>query len=299
MRGAAGYGISHSSLCAVLEAAGRVCREWEGSVDADAVIDLALGIERTRAKGRRIAADDVVPITRGGAGLVYTGESGSIRHRRIPCDESWVAGHLLFAHDPAGPRHRAPELLESLFAHPRAGEFVGSISATALQASAGLWRGDAPLLAVAIRRYVSIFDKWSGGRFVHDSVRKVVGELEGTLGGGLLAWKPPGAGAASSLVALVADGAMGDARGALTRAGWEAGPLVVTGGLRCDVDGPGGLTRISAGHRVDLVGAADLGSDPSIGRDGICCSIAVEPRCELVLKAPRPGSNPSRRGLEG
>jgi hypothetical protein len=283
MHGAPGFGISDSSTRGVLEAAGRHCRERGLPLDPEAIIASALELERALAHGRAVAADDVVPIVRGGATEVHTLASGAVRHEPIACDEGWVAEHLLFTYDPGGRRHRVPGSLEALFTHPHAGAYVTELSGLALRASDALGRCNAVTLADTMRCYVTLFDTWSGGRLTHEAARQMAGRLEAELGRGLLAWKQPGAGAASSLVVLLADGVMHAARTLLARAGWVALPALVTGALDARADRPGGPIRITAGHRIDLVGAADLGQDPSIGVDGVCCSIAINPRCELTL----------------
>jgi hypothetical protein len=46
-----------------------------------------------------------------------------------------------------------------------------------------------------------------------------------------------------------------------------------------------GEVRFTAGHRIDFIGAADLGQNVEIGLEGCCCSCAIEPRTEIVLAA--------------
>jgi len=66
--------------------------------------------------------------------LISSNADGSFTHKPIDFDSEFIRRHLIFAYDPSGLRHDVPDLLESLFAHPKAGEFVMHISALALQA---------------------------------------------------------------------------------------------------------------------------------------------------------------------
>ncbi len=74
----------------------------------------------------------------------------------------------------------------------------------------------------------------------------------------------------------------------LNQLGWEAIPFNVAPGLHYQVLRGGRQFWFTAPHRVDLVGGADLGRDPEIGVNGVCCSIAIEPRCTLNLTFPEP-----------
>jgi hypothetical protein len=118
---------------------------------------MALRDEQRSATGRAIAADDVIPVVRGHAVEVHTFADGSFTHKLIDFDAEFIRQHLIFAHDPSGLRHDVPDLLESLFAHPKAGEFVTQISSVALQASQALRDSNIHLLAEAVQRYVELF----------------------------------------------------------------------------------------------------------------------------------------------
>src|SRR4051794_28489172 len=185
MCGAPGFGISDSSVRVVLQAAGALCRVGHWPVLPDDVSALALNDERRSAGDRAIAADDVIPIVHGGALEVHTFADGTIVPKPIVIDSKFIRRHMIFAHDPAGLRHDVPDLLESLFRHPRAGDFVTEISGLALEASQALQSGNLERLVEPIRHYVEVFHSWSGGRVVHPAVREVADGLRSELGHGL------------------------------------------------------------------------------------------------------------------
>jgi hypothetical protein len=256
---------------------------------------MALSDERRSAGGRAIAADDVIPIVRGGAVQVYTFADGSFNHEPIDVDLAFIRRHLIFAYDPSGQRHNVPNLLESLFTHPKAGDFVTHISSVALEASQALRDSNIHLLANAVRKYVDLFQGWTRKRMVHAPVQEIANHLQNELGSGFLGWKPPGAGGASSLLALVEADAAKMALDRLDKFGWEAMPVNVSPGVHWQVLRGGRQFRFTAPHRADLVGGGDLGQDREIGVDGICCSIAIEPRCTLSLTFPEPHFGPRVR----
>jgi len=292
MLGAPGFGLSDSSVRGVLQAGGKLSREGRWPLDLDKVEAMALADERRSARGRAIAADDVIPIVRGRAVEVYTFADGSFTHKSIDFDPEFIRRHLIFAYDPTGQRHDVPDLLESLFTHPKAGDFVTEISDLALQASQALRDSNIHRLANAVQGYVELFEAWTRNRMVHQSVQEIADQLQLELGGGFLGWKPPGAGGASSLLALVEADVAARALDKLDQLGWEAMPVNVSPGLHYQVLRGGRQIRLTVPHRVDLVGGADLGQDREIGVDGVCCSIAIEPRCTLTLTFPEPRFGP-------
>jgi hypothetical protein len=103
------------------------------------------------------------------------------------------------------------------------------------------------------------------------------------LGPDLLASKPPGGGASSSLVAVVADNARPAAEAFLRSRGWAVEPIRLTGGLVGQALGPE-TAYFRAGHRVDLIGAADLGQDVVVRRPGVCVALTVGPLSELWVR---------------
>jgi hypothetical protein len=295
MRGAPGFGISDSSTRGVLEAAGELCREGRWPIDREEVIALALMAEWDRARGRWIGIDDVVPIVHGGALEVRTLAPGTITATPIAVDAEFVRRHLLSGFNPGGQRHHVPDLLESLFTHPRARAHVAAISKVALAASAALHEGELDHLASCVRRYMRLFCSWSGNRVINRAFAEMAWRLETALGKRLWAVKPPGAGGAESLVALLEENAMGEAQDVLAQCGWSSWPVTISQGLTCHLDPSGRWVRFAAPHRIDLVGAADLGLDPSIAADGVCCSLAIDPLCELWLTFLPPNPVPIQR----
>jgi galactokinase/mevalonate kinase-like predicted kinase len=287
-------GTASSSSAFLAFSGAELWLEHGRSPDLDAVVARALLYERARANGRFVGAQDVAIEAHGGVGLVHTSASGSIRTERIPCDVTQISRQLLFAHDPVGQRHHAPELLEHLFGHRQAREFVRALSDQATQAGEALRGGDFPRFGHAMTRAGAIFDEWSGGLAISPAARQAICLLKEGLGPRFLGAKAPGAGHASSLMVLVDDGAAPAAREALRATGWTVEPVVVTGGLQFRQVRRGGLVRISAGQRLDAVGASDLGGDSSIREDGVCCGIAIEPRCVATLAFGRPARDRTR-----
>jgi hypothetical protein len=68
---------------------------------------------------------------------------------------------------------------------------------------------------------------------------------------------------------------------------WWCSPLYVSSGVCGEFVKSDGHVRITAGHRLDFVGAADVGQDSDIAENGVCCSCAIEPRSEIILEQGR------------
>jgi len=281
-----GIGISVSSNQAVLRAAAVHFLE-SGQTDArETVFAMALRAERERANGRAIGAQDVAAVIYGGALEIHTAISGAVEVHPIVSDPEWLAEHLLLAFEPSGRRHDVPTLLDDLFGHPYAGRYVDAISALGRGMAAAVRGSDLAQLSRHMRRYVDLFDDWSGGRYLNADIRRIAEDLEAAISPGLLAYKAPGAGASSSIVAAVAQGARLAAEAFFHGLGWSVAPIRLAGGLEGQNFGSAGAV-FRAGHRVDLIGAADLGQDQAVGRAGVCVALAIEPLSELwVRRAP-------------
>jgi hypothetical protein len=282
-RGAPGFGFSKSSARFTLDAAieyflrtGRV----PGPLDHVEIISSALWKEQQRA-GRLVGGQDVCTIVTGRVCRTLTYASGAVVGEPVSHDPEFIRSHVLLAIDPHGERHDIPTALAKLFGHPQRREFVKRISDLAELAAASCAASELVGLARAMNRYRVLKDQWSGHRFVRREVRQMAHALARSLGrGGLLAWKPPGGGSASSLILLVGEAHGDKAIRFLTSQGWIAERAVVSEGLRVAPDGD--VVRFSCPHRADMVGAADLSRDPSIATAGVCLSIAVEPRDEWI-----------------
>lgn len=272
-----GLGFGTSSMAAVLDAA----VPWGGRVNVPLQTVAHNALRAERGEGRCVAAQDVWTVTFGGVGIVTTAANGTVGGYAVRgfdpglAGSAWLAEHLLIAWNPAGQRHEAPDLLERLFEHPARAWFVDFFSDLAEHAAHALELRDAGLLAACVNTYRKCFDAWSGGEHTHHAW-SVGSRLQSN---GALGWKCPGAGGCASLV-VVTDGpaGMADCARYLHGCGWASLPAHVTGGLRV-ADGVA-----SVGHRVDLIGAADLGQDPSIGLPGRCLALAVEPRVFRMLE---------------
>lgn len=261
-----GFGLGVSSARAVLAEVGR----WA----LYGVARRALLAER--GSGRCVAAQDVFSIALGGVSLVRTeGETVfGVEGEAVPHDPDWLAKHLLLAWDPNGVRHSAPDTLERLFTHPDRAWFVRYFSGLAERAAEAVTGRRVTLLAQCINAYREAFDAWSDGGFT-DHAYLMASRLAEH---GALGWKCPGAGGCAALLAVVKDvESMQECQRYVGRHGWSAMPVHVTGGLAV-ADG-----AASCGHRVDLIGAADLGQDPSINEPGVCLAVAIEPRLSRSL----------------
>ena len=278
-----GMGFSFSSSRSALVCAGQLYYQFGCPPDPEAVLERAAHQERVAAGGRVVGLQDLAAIIHGEAVEVRTSAGGGVVVEHVGGDPLWLSEHALVAYEPRGTRHSAPGLLEGLFDHPRARDFVGRISELGARASEAYQRSDPAGLARAVGRYVDLFSEWTGGRYVNADAHQMASRLGSALGGRLLAWKPPGAGSASSLAALV-DGptALGEAVSVCRAWGWVAAPVALSEGLTCHLMESG--VTFTAPLRLDWVGAADLGADPAIGVDGTCFGIALEPRNELVIR---------------
>jgi hypothetical protein len=289
-----GAGFALSSLRTALAVAERLCREERRLfLSAELVAQRALEDERAES-GLPIAGQDVATIVHGGVCEIFTGADGRINVCPIEHNPLWIARHTIVALDPNGERHSAPTLLRGLLTHPLAKEFVRRISATGTQAAQAIRSQDVAALADAVNRYRGLFNEWARGRYVTPTVQAVAEQLQGLLGDRQLGWKPPGAGGASALL-VVADDA-GKVLEFFDSLGWYAWPAQVTHGLECDGSAAPEAVRISAGLRIDYIGAADLGSAKEINEPGICVAFAIQPRIEKIFRVgdgPWPPSPPT------
>lgn len=281
----AGKGLSSSSNTAALRAAEDILARGLLPTRAE-VTRRALETERRNA-GHCVATQDVLAIVHGGLVAVHTWSDGRYGAVPVPCDPAWVKRHLLLAVNQASRGHDVPTLLSDLFAHPRRREFVADFSVLVAAARAALERGDAAALGDTMNLYRPGFDEWTGGAFT-SAVRGIMVEFEREAVG-LHGWKPPGAGATEA-VALVMDGTP-ESHASATRffraRGWQIGPVEMTDGLAV-LQHTDGTAEISAGLRLDLIGAADLSADPAIAADGLCLSLAISPRTMRVVRVPAP-----------
>jgi hypothetical protein len=256
------------------------------------------------------------------AGVKSNGNEATARVKvePIPHDPRWLSERVVVAFNPLGARHVIPDLLDRLFKDRRkARKYIRKFSALAEIAATAISDSHRPRpndksdersirqLADAMNAYRDEFDKWTKEaekaektsprdqvspnhtplytRAVDDTARKLVGKLGKEV---VLGWKPPGGGASESLIVLTPDIKGRDAVIDFFRSHkpkWTALPAYVTPGICGEFVKANGEVRISAGHRLDFVGAADLGQDPRIGIRGCCCSCAIEPRTEIVLSS--------------
>ncbi len=293
-----GMGISASSNFAVLYEASQLYLRHGAPVPRAEVAKTALRFERRWASKLAVAADDVYPITYGGLLKVTTEtDPPAVTTQQVPFDPRWIADHVVVAFDPHGKRHEAERFLERVVGHPHAARYVQQFSGYADAACGAITDGKLDDLAAVVNQYREEFDEWTA-----DDVRKrkdytfnVREEAEDLMRSfRIRAWKPPGAGASKSLILITEGRSATDAvvRHLLGK-GWWASPAIVTTGICGEFIRSDGKVRITAGHRIDFIGAADLGQDERIMTPGRCCSCAIEPRNMIVFR-----SLPGRRDKE-
>jgi hypothetical protein len=274
-------GFSHSSREHLLDEAERWHRKHAGPIAIADVARQALACEREDSP-IAIAAQDVYSIAQGGVVAIETLADGGIAAAPIPHEPRWIAEHVAIGVKLDGQRHDSPTLLRDLVDHQEARRYVRRISLQAGLAADAIRHADPLALAASVNAYRRLFDEWSAHRYICPTAAEVAQHLERTLGKKtLLGWKLPGAGGCSSIVVITTD--IDAVASQLESAGWLFMPALVTGGLRCEELAEQGLVRVSAGYRIDFVGAADLGQDPRIAEDGLCVSAAIEPRGERVF----------------
>ncbi len=241
----------------------------------------ALAREKAAA-GYAIAAQDVGSIAYGGVCRVAIRGCG-VEVQTLDHDVHWISSHTVIALDPAGSPHKASVLLRDLIADPRAGRFVRCLSRTAERAAAAIRARDVASLGDAVNRSRHLFNEWASGRYVTPEVAHIAGLLQKEFGRSVYGYKPPGAGAASVLMAMTDD--VGGVIAFLNSVGWYAWAARVTRGLDCQPCAGHKLIRMTAGHRIDFVGAADLGIALPVEEAGVCVSCCVEPRNALTFEA--------------
>jgi hypothetical protein len=278
-RAPSGAGISVSANQGAMRAGSGHFLETGEIPSRREVLIRALRSERMRAKGRLVGTQDVAAIVYGSLVTVRTARSGQVGVRRLQCDRRWLSRRFVWAFDPMGTRHHAPTQLSEMLDHPEAGRFVDEISALAREAADALERGDELAVALGMNRYVGVFQEWSDGRYVPGALNEVMADLRQTMGPAALAIKPPGAGGAACLMVQVVPGAANAAIDYFRGIGWIAQRARLAPGFAAELIDPN-TAWFRAGHRLDIIGAADLGCDPAIGRDGLCVAMAVQPVSE-------------------
>lgn len=296
--GVHGMGISASSNFVVLYEASQKSLRGGLPFCREELAQAAHAAERRLALGLAVAADDVYPITFGGVVKVHTKpdtkpasgniNQGNVRVERVTHDPRWIADHVLVAFDPTGTRHDVPTLLSDLVNHPDRTSFVERFTELAHAASGCIEKRNIRTLAAHVTKYRRSFDDWTNHQYTY-AVRDVADRLMAHLPDDVLSWKPPGAGASASLIVLTA-GPESNRRiiSFFRDIHWIAIPALVTPGVCPEFLRESGEIRITAGHRLDFIGAADLGQNIEIGRPGCCCSCAIEPRTEIVFTNTSP-----------
>ncbi len=286
-----GVGLSGSSNLSVLLAASRVVLSSYPKIQLGKVARLAHEEETILANGQTIAAQDVYPITFGGAQIIKTWPDflngrgrkiGNVIREPFSINENLLENHFFITYKEKGKKHNASLLLKNLGEHPRRKKIVAEISAIALNAKSALLAMDLAEIGKCFDRYRRVFDTWSNGKYT-SNLDSIIDKARRKLGTNLISWKPPGAGGCDSLALIFRDlETKNEAIKYFKKCGWNVLPIKITGGV--NVIKKRKHFVISAGYRFDFVGAADLGQDLRIGQLGLCCSCAIEPRAELNLK---------------
>lgn len=296
-RGLPARGFAFSSTKACLRAAGDLYLEG-GLLQKTlpprpaSIAERALKMEKAVA-GVDVAANDVTPIMYGGVVQVDTnGSTGEITHEAIDVDQEWLSSHVVVAYRHNGKTHHNENVLRKLVDAEDTPKFVEEISGLSRQMREALALGqghhDGAIVCVAelINTYRQIFfERWgeqAGLKLIHPEIVEVASELLGCADLKVVAWKPPGAGAASSIISVTSN-----AEGVIDwfkhRPGqWTAHRAAITRGLSLDPSEDDQTVTFSAGGRIDLIGAADLGVFRKAS--GTCISMAIGPRSKYHLK---------------
>jgi galactokinase/mevalonate kinase-like predicted kinase len=285
LRGFSGGGLAGSSTTEILIQMFERIRHAR-RLQLDRIARQAL-LSEQRFAGLRIAANDVGAPLLGGVVETRVDRNGDVEYRRVECDTKSLARHLIIAFDPTGRRHRASRILSRTLADSRAPASLARISVLARDAVAAIRRGEFSGIAEAIREYAELFQELSHGRYVPPEVRDLEKRLRAELGTGFLAAKPPGAGGASSMMALVSPDAVNRALTLVHAHGWCA-TRVTIGGAVCITRTPAGRLRVTCGQRIDPVGLGDIPLKSMIGDHGSALAICIDPRCELTVQVEKP-----------
>lgn len=277
-----GFGVSASSNESVLRTLSRYCLVNGGPPAPEKLAKEALKLERRLADGRAIAANDVYPIVFGGIQMIHT-YSVRVMPEPIRGVEEWLGQHLTVAFQPNGSRHDAAKMLKKLVQNRQlACYYIRKFSQFAAMVAVALKTSDLVNLAWAMTQYRELFDKWTQYAYTSET-QGIMQKLQAALPSKVMSWKPPGAGACGSLIILSPNKEARDlVIQFLRNEGWCASPAVVTGGASTEIL-PHNKVRITAGYRLDLIGAADLGQDSTIRQCGCCIGVAIEPRAEMFL----------------
>jgi hypothetical protein len=278
-----GVGLSFSSTEAVLKV--YLAALLAGHrLSPSELIHRALADERVRT-GRAIASNDVGPVVVGNGVLTVTNPPNPVPYIvPIHPHPAWIADHTVVAFNPNGSTHDAGRVLEHLFTNPAKGRsYIREINFCTLQALNSCTDRNIQQIGAAITEYKSILDRWTKGLY-SAQVTRITVLLQREFGADIVATKCPGAGAAEALMIICRKPCVRSRIITfLERLGWIAWQAKMTGGVRREAARPGGIT-VSAGFRLDLIGAADLGLDSSISEPGWCMAIAIEPRAEAIAK---------------
>ena len=305
-QGVRGMGFSSSSNFAVLYEAMNYYLRNGPPLDVAAVAEAALSFERRLALGMAVAADDVYPVVYGGVNKIQTSANISGKSKKprsgvkvtpVPHDPRWLSDHVTVALRPNGKRHDIPDLLAGLFRAPEAATTVRQISALARHAARAVSACDIGRLAEAVNRCRTLVDAWTVAAPRNSAKRRaepppftrsiagLAAEMECELKNQVLAWKPPGGGASESMIVLSPNVTARDAVIDFFKCReWCAHAACVTTGLSGEFMTNNGEVRITAGHRLDFVGGADLGQGVGHGVAGCCCSCTIEPRTEIIVR---------------
>lgn len=280
-RGWPSRGLSMSSTKAVLNAAVDLVLECGLPLIPEEVRRRALAAERARANGRHVAVQDVATIIKGRVVTVRSSPSGAVEPAPVLGGQEQLAGRLVLAVRPGGIRHDVPSLLDRLLGDDRAEEHVRRISSLAARAAECLEAKAVSGLTPLLAEYRQIMGRWHPD-FTLPAAAALGQRLADTLGNRLVGWKPPGAGAAEAVLALVATPADAPAAIAAIRyAGWRATELALAPGLEVTQRRGDEEVMLQAPLRADLIGFADLG--PNVGCSGLCLAAAVRPCSRAVV----------------
>ncbi|MEI7687656.1 MAG: hypothetical protein WCL32_21835 [Planctomycetota bacterium] len=257
------------------------------------IFRVALDYEHGLSNCYWLARQDVASIIYGGVNLVRTRpaakphERPSVAVEKVRVPDVFIRKHIAIGFDSLGDKHRTDSVLMPLIERPGAKQYVADLAkisnstAKSLRSSDDAQRLDGLAKGVNAARE-TFFEGWGDGLgMIHPDSLAMAARLKRSRRVGLLAWKPPGSGNASS-IGVVARNAQAAVE-VMREAGWTATVAIVCGGAVLNECPDGNGAWIRCGMRFDVAGGSDIGVHPSIASPGVCLNVAVEPVSFMLL----------------
>lgn len=250
--------------------------------DLSEIASRALELERI-GSDFDVAAQDVYTIVFGGIRCVYTAPKAIVKTERIlMADPAFFDTHGFYCWCPSPERHKAPVTLSRLLSHARATDYVKTFSALSTEGAEAIEMSQIDRLIKVVSQYGDLYDEWAGVC----RLSKLAQSLKKSMSANLrenFSLTPLGAGFADSFLFLgESPGETAAAARFAEESGWRMMQLQPVSGI-CLVINKNQLSA-SIPHRVDLIGAADLGTSEGLSVAGTCLSLAVAPTNHLTFE---------------